>query len=303
METNAAILCKSYVPDGPPAPSLFSGTITAPKKDLFQKLHDQGFLDILLRDRTTRKSIIWATDTYSDLGKGFGKTDRITPELILGRHELLSSIRKERRIDRTRKHGEVSTPLPVCKRMCDYAYRTLRGKDWRKYVNSTLLEITCGEAPFLASRRDLGTGAEVPVKDRVGILDRKLLVIGEKTGSRDEWLEWAYKAYEATYGYEFQGYNLLMARINLLETFREHMKHRFGARPCEQEIKRILEIISWNIWQMDGLTGTLPYGTLKRTRQCSFFDAVDADNKTPACLIKDWKTGKIVTWLSCGGGK
>ena len=300
METDAAILRKSYLPA---EPTRVAVAIAPPKMDLFQKLRDHGFLDILLRDRTTGDNIIWATDTYSDLGKGYGRTDRIKPELIIGRHDHLSSIRRERRVERTRKHGEVSTPLSVCKKMCDYAYRKLRGKDWRQYVNSTVLEITCGEAPFLASRRDLGTDAEVPVKDRVGILDRKLQVIGKKTSGRDEWLEWAYKAYEATYGYEFQGYNLLMARINLLETFREHMEYRMGFSPGEGEIIRILEIISWNIWQMDGLTGTLPYGAPKQIRQCNFFDAVYREDETPACVIKDWKKGKIVSWLSRWSGK
>lgn len=101
MESNAAILCKSYCT---------AGSSAAPEKDLFQELHHLGYLDLLLTDRTTHNNIIWATDTYCNLGKEFGRMERIMPDLIIGRHDHLSSIRKERRIDRTHKHGEVTTP-------------------------------------------------------------------------------------------------------------------------------------------------------------------------------------------------
>lgn len=33
-------------------------------------------LPILLQDKTTKKNIIWATDTYADKGIGFQDTDR-----------------------------------------------------------------------------------------------------------------------------------------------------------------------------------------------------------------------------------
>lgn len=35
-------------------------------------------------------------------------------------------------------------------------------------------------------------------------------------GKPGEWLAWAFKAFEATYGYKFQGDNILIARMNLL---------------------------------------------------------------------------------------
>lgn len=303
MESNAAILGNSNIPAGSYNECLNLDPAAVPKNNLFQTLHDQGYLDSLLIDRTTGGNIIWATDIYSDLGKGFDRMERISPELICGRDDHLASIRKDRRADRTRKHGEVATPLSVCKTMCDYAHETLMATDWRKYVDSKVLEITCGEAPFLASRRDPGSGADVPIGDRVGILDRKLRVITENAKSRVEWLQWAFRAYEATYGYEFQGFNLLMARINLLMTFREYLAHFFGALPTQDEYARLLDIVSWNIWQMDGLTGRLPYGNLTRDEQYSFFETGDKVNETPVCLIKDWKTGKIITWLSCGDRK
>lgn len=303
MDSNAALICRSYAPDILASPFPASSNAGHAEKDQYQKLHDNGLLGTLLHDRTTGRNIFWATDTYASLGKGFGKKDPMTPGLIAGRHDELASIRKKSRMERTRKHGEVCTPLSVCRTMCDHAYKALRGKDWHRYVASTVLEITCGVAPFLTSRHDLGNGTYVPVNERVGILDRKLQVIGEKARDKDEWLEWAFKAYESTYGYEFQGDNLLQARMNLFFTFGEAMDSRWGEEPSESENRRLLEIITWNLWQMDGLTGTLPYGTLKRDEQCSFFETCKGADRTPACLVKDWKTGKITSWPTSRSGK
>ncbi|SNG42396.1 type II restriction endonuclease [Streptococcus pneumoniae] len=41
-------------------------------------------LKILLKDRTTKKSIVWATHSYELLGKGFAPSDRINPSKVTG---------------------------------------------------------------------------------------------------------------------------------------------------------------------------------------------------------------------------
>lgn len=301
METSAAILSESYTRSDLPVLPATTNAILVPVKDDFQELHDKGLLIALLLDRTMKKPIIWAKDTYSELGNGYGKKDEIRPELICGRHDELTRVRKEKRIERTRKHGEVFTPLSICKMMCDHAYKTLRGKDWQKYIKSTVLEITCGEAPFLMSRRDLGTGAEVQLTNRVGILDRKIRVISEKVKDRAEWIEWVFMAFQATYGYEFQGDNLLMARMNMLRTFEEYLWDRWTLEPTEEQYKRLLKIISWNIWQMDGLTGTVPYGKIKKKAEFIGLPGIGSKNTggdSPPCLIYDWDAGKPVEFLS-----
>ena len=93
-----------------------------------------------------------------------------------------------------------------------------KGKKWGAYVDSRRLEITCGEAPYLVNRYDVATGEEIPVEQRSGILDRKLRVVDENAPSEKEWLKWAFRAFEATYGYELQGDNLVIARVNVFMT-------------------------------------------------------------------------------------
>lgn len=137
------------------------------------------------------------------------------------------------------------------------------GKDWKDYVADTRLEITCGEAPYLANRYDAVTGEynETP-KYRIGMLDRKLRVVSENAKDSKEWILWAKIALRATYGFEWQGDNLLLAREALFFTFAEHYIEQFGERKFNLNKHRMMPgaayIISWNVWQMDGLTYGLP---------------------------------------------
>ena len=100
-----------------------------------------------------------------------------------------------------------------------------------QYVQSRRLEVTCGEAPFLASRYDAATGEMIPVARRIGILDRKLRVVSENVTTEDEWRKYATHAVQSTYGYEYQGDNLLLARVNLLLTYAEHLQARWQRKP------------------------------------------------------------------------
>ena len=139
--------------------------------------------------------------------------------------------------------------------------RFVEKKTWQKYVDLRFLEITCGECPYLVSRYDTSTGDEIPISERIGILDRKLRVVGENTDNEEEWLKWVTRAYQSTYGYEYQGDSLLIARINLLMTFCDYMQDKWNRKPKISELNKIVNIISWNIFQMNGINGNLPiYG-------------------------------------------
>lgn len=114
------------------------------------------------------------------------------------------------------------------------------------------------KAPYLVSRYDTTTGVFIPLEERIGLLDRKLRIINENVDTSSEWLKWAQTAYEHIYGYEWQGDNLLLAREALLYTFIEYYQAKFGKSPLTKSIKYIAYIISWNLWQMDGLKGVVP---------------------------------------------
>ena len=177
------------------------------------------------------------------------------------------------------------------------------GKDWKSYIKSKRLEITCGEAPYIVSRYDAATGEIIPIKKRIGILDRKLRIVNENTLNEKEWLKWTYEAYKSVYGYEFQGDNLLIARTNLLVTFVEYMMYRFGRQPVQKELNEVTKIIVWNFWQMDGITGTVPFGKpTEEFHQMSFFDYAQGINDTEPvqvdCKIYDWSEKTEITYKS-----
>ena len=93
---------------------------------------------------------------------------------------------------------------------------------------------------------------------------------------------WAKHALRATYGYDWQGDNLLLARENLLAAFIEARRERFpkAAELPQHDYRELADIISWNLWQMDGLRFVPPGAN-------STPDLLD--NPKPAyCRILDW---------------
>ncbi len=277
-------------------------------QDDILKLHSLGILDKLLLDKTIGKRIMWATDAYTALGPRYGRNEEIMPELITGPNASVIKTRARKELEqqssRTRQHGEVSTPLWVCRKMCGYADEMWDSKArWQKYVDARVLEITCGEAPFLVSRYDVESGEAIPVPDRIGLLDRKLRTVNENTQTEEEWLKWTFRAFHATYGYEFQGDNLLIARVNLLMTFEEYLWERWRRKPTLSEYGKLITAIVWNVWQMDGLHGTIPYSTAEEEfRQFNLFEFLDGisepdkENKQPRCRVYNWLGGGSVEY-------
>ncbi|MBK6397361.1 MAG: restriction endonuclease subunit M, partial [Bacteroidetes bacterium] len=114
-----------------------------------------------------------------------------------------------------------------------------KGKTWKNYVLDTRLEISCGEAPYITSRYDSTTGESIQVKNRIGILDRKLRVINENVDSREDWLIESQTAFKNTYAFEWQGDSLLLAREAMLITFIENYTHKFEKEPLLKSIQNI----------------------------------------------------------------
>ena len=257
----------------------------------------QAVLDTLLKDKSTGKNIIWATDPPEELQTVMYEpvTDRsqiTTQQLGLTHYEVVLP-RMMKQTDtqqqRTRKKGEVFSPAWVCNKMnnaldADWfrglgagetagqftvelpqgwqtvetpvQFPACKGKTpaWVQYVQSRRLEVTCGEAPFLVSRYDAATGEMIPVARRIGILDRKLRVVSENAATEDEWRKYATHAVQSTYGYEYQGDNLLLARVNLLLTYAEHLQARWQRYICQisSRSKRIRCDFCNRIWYRIG---------------------------------------------------
>lgn len=271
-------------------------------KERFLQL-PQAVQESLLIDRTAksqgvgRRRIIWATGAYEVFGKGYKAEEEITiPALMAPCAPVIRPMaekREEEKKERAKKRAEVFTPSWMCclqndlvdeewfGRSCVFhtakangngwqtvestiQFPEMPGKTWNRYVDRKVLEITCGEAPYLVSRYDTVTGVAIPVRERIGMLDRKLRIVGENAKTEDEWMHWSRRAFEATYGYEYQGDSLLLARMNLLETYREYKEERWRKEATKEELAVIARILSWNLWQMDGLSGFLPLGEMGR---------------------------------------
>ena len=263
---------------------------------LKELLTDQTRKQLLTRDNPNADAFIyWATSDYESYGQGYGAHDEILPELITGNDRgkiIMPRVMKEKHQQnaRSKDKAEVFTPSWVCNtqnNLVDDAWFGYSGafneemidadgnhtwiptskvdfsrcnRKWQEYVKDIRMEITCGEAPYLASRYDTTTGQFIPVNKRIGLLDRKLRVVGENAKDRDEWLKYATFAFRSIYGYEWQGDNLLLARESLFLTFIDYHSDRFGDSSSihANTLMNIAHIISWNIWQMDGIKYVIP---------------------------------------------
>ena len=302
-------------------------------------------LSILLKDNTTGKNIIWATDNYEHLGFEYKSHKPITIQSVTGRngHLIMPRVEKskEDQLLRSKQKAEVFTPSWLCNKqnnLIDTAwfgyddvfnieeektwktnaqavdFARVNGKTWQDYVNDIRLEISCGEAPYLVSRYDTVTGVAIHVSERIGLLDRKLRVINENIESDNilKWFEWVIKAYKSIYGYEWQGDNLLLARENLLYTFIDYYNDRFNENPSPAKEDEIANIISWNLWQMDGIKGVIPNSCKNESLvQITFFgDEVLSEecmgckknnimkHNGTYCKIKNWETNRNIKFIS-----
>lgn len=330
----------------------------------FERRYPRSVLETLLADRTTGRNIIWADGEYEQLGEGYAAEDEITCEAIAGTNSGVIKPRvlkeQERQSKRTKARAEVFTPSWLVNEMANaldedwfrhegtfteeqgnswepnlnrIEFPKSKGRGWHAYVSSTRLEITCGEAPFLCSRYDTVTGEALPVSRRIGVLDRKLRVVSERVKTYRSWAQWALVALKSTYGYEYQGDNLLIARINCLETFVEHCIDRWGVPPKSEDVHNAAWVISWNLWQMNGLTCAVPTTKLDAPIQSTLFDYTvpeqepaqmalfdmseetegDGDEHetigdsseltsgTPLCVIYDWENDQPVEFSSLKG--
>lgn len=260
------------------------------ENEILEKYPD--VLDALLRDHTTQRNILWATNNYNSLGKSYDYKNEISPASITGHNGnlIMPRVQKDKTLQqsRVRDMAEVFTPSWICNaqnNLIDNSWfqkenifnkeieldngnwawavnpkkvEFPKNKTWGNYIRDKRLEMACGEAPYITSRYDTTTGGFIPVNKRIGILDRKLRVINENINSTGEWLKAAQTAFKSTYAYEWQGDSLLLAREAMLFSFIENYRLKFNKEPLIKSIQYIAYIISWNVWQMDGLKGVIP---------------------------------------------
>lgn len=192
----------------------------------------------------------------------------INPDEVMPRYLK----RAEEQKSRTVSKAEVFTPYGIIKKMNDMVECGYAGSI-EDFIKCRVLEVTCGEAPFLTTRYDAATGEEYDIDDRTGLVDRKLHCIPDCV-DEDGYVECATAALESAYGYEWQFDSLFLARRNVLMTTIEHYVDRFGTEPDYDAVSKWATTISYNLIRMDGVTMCVPETTI------------------PA-ITMNWESGKI----------
>lgn len=300
---------------------------------------DSEVLSVLLKDFTTQKGVLWATDAYAEKGTGYQKTDEITISRITGSNEglIIPRYRKKRseQEQRSHDHAEVFTPAwlineqnnlidnQICKPnkgftvnrknktwFANQKLEFIDGYSYQSYINRTCLEVACGEAPYLVTRYDATSAKLIPIEKRVGRLDRKFRVINRFVKTDKEWLDASIVARQSVYGYELQGDNLVIGRINLFLSYLDYYRNRFNENPNTELSKNIATIISWNLFQMDGLKLVVPYSCHNITSDLiPLFGEAESEicpgckannpkkHNGKRCYIRDWKENRKIKYI------
>lgn len=227
----------------------------------------------------------------------FSFNAQITPELVCHHQDLIQPRIKKHpsmQTSRSKNRAEVFTPAWICNAQNnlvdeqwfgkrdvfntehidengEHAWVTSqqpvvfpKNRTWMSYVRARRMEITCGEGPYLVSRYDTTTGRLIPIGERIGMLDRKFRIINENTPSeptkanKRQWIRKAYQALQSIYGFDSQGDNVFLTRESVFLSFCEYYTERWHRQPHRDAVLKAAEIISWNIWQMDGLNFNVP---------------------------------------------
>ena len=285
--------------------SVISSQLTINGDGLFD-----GF-DIVPEEPEVKDSnVIWATDNYETKGDGYFLKDFVNDfSVIVPRIEKSKSEQKRRSKDK----AEVFTPSWLCNEMNNLADDVVLYKgafnvvsenkkwvpsvspvkfsvdySWVDYISERRMEMTAGEAPYLMSRYDTTTGAYIPIRDddnrfaRIGLIDRKLRIVTENAND-DEWVKYALVSLLNSFGFEWQGDNLLLARLNFINTFIDYYKDKFGDNEISEDLLyKVAEISSWNLWQMDGLKMVVPLSCSDTCKSCQNKTATGHDGELPA---------------------
>lgn len=269
------------------------------------KISDE-IMKLLLKDRTTNKNIFWATSAYESFN--IKKEDRIKLNVLL-KNNLLIKKRNEKNSSekntRIKELSEIFTPSWLCNKQINivddnwFGYENVfniiqnnkwiptkkiefpSSKNYLEYISSNRMEVTCGESPYLVSRYDVVSGKEYKITERIGLLDRKLRVVNEYSNDLN-WYQNCINAFKSIYAFDLQGDNVFISRINLLITFIEYYYEKFQKDPIDDELMEITNVISFNIFQMNGITGEIPV--------CLNCENVEAK-------LMNWKTNKKIKYV------
>jgi hypothetical protein len=142
----------------------------------------------------------------------------------------------------------------------------------------------------------MATGEVIPLSKRVGFVDRKLARINAEVNDKAEWQRLVELAYQASYGFEWNGDSLLLARENLLYTYRDYYFSKWDDEPLYSLSEEIAKIISYNVFQMDGLKYTIPLTEKKEKVEVMQLSLFDIDEPKEEWKIVPGKRVRIMNW-------
>ena len=129
-------------------------TDSALKRDILEWNVPEEVLAVLLKDRSTGRNLIWATDDYAARGKGFGANDEMQVAQIVDKDHPVIRPRVDKNAEEQRqrsvKRAEVFTPSWICNKQNNLVDAAWFG--WKKRDSSPFnTELPMGGPPSSAT--------------------------------------------------------------------------------------------------------------------------------------------------------
>lgn len=247
-------------------------------------------IDILLKERSFKRNL-----NFVETIEEFSGDDEITCDIVLQDPPIILPqymYAYDRKRNSAKKRGAVFTPQFAANNMCEVLCRAILNvpdeenicaqiypineTDTREWITDTLppedclnliyktcLDSCCGEGIFLTQRYHQNSGKPIEIPFRKGLLDRKLHVIKRALEKEEDlhelrFFSLAKIAFKTTYGFDLLGKSVYLTRKNLLETFVDFYQWIFAKDPENAMVEDIATILSYNIFQMNGLSHKVP---------------------------------------------
>lgn len=240
---------------------------------------DDLILDILLRDKTTGKPLVFPPDQTSGRPSPFlgledlygVQSQKDMPDEAEEVQTLCSWNRKLNQLDEVwfQRSGVFNTPtaegwIPAA----DPVYFE-DPFHWKKYVNQ---QIYVPDLDWGAALTFAGTSENLPLNERMGQLDRELRLVNENVRSQQEWQKRTSTMLARMLGCAKDPIRLFRARLCVLETCREAFQARFGHLPSARDEKALAHIVARNLFQSEDELNTVPFQEMEETLQLSLFE-------------------------------
>lgn len=210
-------------------------------KELFS---DDDIIDELLHDYSTGLNVTWGQ---------FPLIENSTPQSHILPHHL-QALSPHSSQSKTFHIPQEFKPLSCPKYKPSYNRVGIQRE--LRFLRLKCLDLNCRDAKAT-------TNTSEHLMKRKGILDSKLILVSKIAHTEQTWALYSSYAVSSCYACDIHGHNIFLARLNALNSILDFFKKKFKKAPTPKLVKGFTSMVSWNFFQLDGYTLSIPHFFIK----------------------------------------